>query len=139
MSGPSGDRIADLRHRGAASIERLSTLRHELLGWSTRGGLTRETVEAVALAGYEAQANAAEHAYPDGGDGVVELHATMGVERLTVTVTDWGRWREPSADAGIRGRGLVLIRKLCTHIDVVATVAGTTETMTWDLSAVPDH
>jgi serine/threonine-protein kinase RsbW len=70
---------------------------------------------------------------------VIELHATMEVERLTVTVTDWGRWREPPADHGIRGRGLVLIRNLCTHTDVVATLAGTIVTMVWELGELPRH
>lgn len=136
MNSTSRDRIADLRYRGEASIEQMSTLRHDLVGWSTRAGLAHDHVDAIALAGYEALANAAEHAYPHGG-GVIELHATIGGERLTVTVTDQGSWREPPADPGFRGRGLVLIRKLCTHSDVAATTAGTTVTMNWELDALP--
>ncbi|MGH3876316.1 MAG: ATP-binding protein [Actinophytocola sp.] len=133
MTGTSSGRIADFRYRGDASIDQLSSLRRDLIDWSRRAGLAQEQVQAVALAGYEALANAVEHAFPDRPDGVIELHATMGVERLTVTVTDWGRWREPPADPGVRGRGLVLIRNLCTNAEIVATDAGTTVTMNWDL------
>jgi len=133
MNDTSGDRIADLRYRGDASIEQMSTLRHDLVGWSTRAGLAHDQIEAIALAGYEALANAAEHAYPQGG-GVIELHASIGGEGLTVTVTDEGRWREPPTDPGFRGRGLMLIRNLCTHTDVAATIAGTTVTMNWELA-----
>lgn len=139
MSGIPRERIADLRYRGKASSERLSALRRDLVDWSTQAGLTRGHVEAVALAGYEALANAFEHAYPDDGEGVIDLHATMEVERLTVTVTDWGRWRKPPTDPGTRGRGLVLIRNLCTHADIAATDEGTTATMTWDLDAMPPN
>ena len=124
----------DLHRRDPASIESVSSLRHALTRWAARAGLSREVVEAVALAGYEALANAVEHAYAGHVDAMVDLHATLTGHRAVVTVTDWGRWREPAEDPGIRGRGLVLIRKLCTRAEVLATDTGTTVTMTWDLN-----
>jgi serine/threonine-protein kinase RsbW len=133
----SGDRVSDLRYRGQASTEGLSSLRRDLVGWSTRAGMTRESVEAVGLAAYEALANAVEHAYPEGAGGTIDLHATLSGHWITVTVTDWGRWREPPLTSGLRGRGLMLIRNLCTHADVAATPKGTAVTMSWDLDSLP--
>lgn len=134
----SPHQIADLRYQGNASGEQLSALRRELVGWATLAGLSEQHLEAVALAGYEALANAFEHAYPGQGDGLIDLHAAIEGARLTITVTDWGRWREPPADPGTRGRGLVLIRNLCTHADIAPTGAGTTVTMVWDLDTPPE-
>jgi anti-sigma regulatory factor (Ser/Thr protein kinase) len=41
------------------------------------------------------------------GDGAVD-----------VVVRDEGRWRPPPADSGSRGRGLALIRRLATDVEV---------------------
>jgi serine/threonine-protein kinase RsbW len=136
-SGASGIGVADLRRRVRASVQTVSTLRRELTDWAARAGLTREVMEAVALAGYEALANAVEHAYPDQDEEAVGLHATLAGRLVTVTVTDWGRWREPPTDPGIRGRGLILIHKLCTRADITATDTGTTVVMTWRLDEIP--
>lgn len=132
MNGTSDGRFADLRYRGEMSTSRLTSLRHDLTRWTTRAGLTQDDVEAVTLAGYEALANAVEHAYPSYGDNPIDLHATLDAKRITVTVTDWGRWREPPADPGVRGRGLLLIRRLCSRADIATTDDGTIITMTWD-------
>jgi serine/threonine-protein kinase RsbW len=132
--GESGAGAADLHRRDPASIESVSSLRHALTSWAARAGLSREVVEAVTLAGYEALANAVEHAYPGHIDAMVDLHATLSGHRAIVTITDWGRWREPPVNPGIRGRGLILIRKLCTRAEVIATDTGTTVRMTWDFN-----
>jgi anti-sigma regulatory factor (Ser/Thr protein kinase) len=137
VNDDTDNRVADLRYHGVASTDRLTSLRHDLTRWSTRAGLTEDYVEAVTLAGYEALANAAEHAYASSMDNPINLHATLDMGRVTVTVTDWGRWREPPADPGVRGRGLLLIRKLCTRAHIAATEDGTTVTMTWDLDSIP--
>ena len=136
-SGASGIGVADLRRRVRASVHSVSLLRRELTDWAARAGLSREIMEAVALAGYEALANAVEHAYPAHDDDAVDLHARLADRLVTVTVTDWGRWREPPADPGHRGRGLILIDKLCTRAEITATDTGTTVVMTWKLDEIP--
>jgi serine/threonine-protein kinase RsbW len=136
-SGASGIGVADLRRRVRASVHSVSSLRRELTDWAARAGLSREILEAVTLAGYEAMANAVEHAYPAQDDDAVALHAKLADRLVTVTVTDWGRWREPPADPGHRGRGLILIDKLCTHAEITATETGTTVVMTWTLDEIP--
>jgi serine/threonine-protein kinase RsbW len=136
-SGASGIGVADLRRRARASVQTVSSLRRELTDWASRAGLSQEIMEAVALAGYEALANAVEHAYPGQDDEAVALHASRTGRLVTVTVTDWGRWREPPTDPGNRGRGLILIHKLCTRAEITATDTGTTIVMTWRLDELP--
>jgi anti-sigma regulatory factor (Ser/Thr protein kinase) len=87
--------------------------------------------EDIVLAGYEAMANSAEHAYLDGEAGPVEVRAEALPGRLTVTVTDYGSWRPPAASDGLRGRGLLLIDTLADHSARVHREDGTTVTMTW--------
>jgi len=120
-----------------AEPARLPELRRELAAWAERLGMSAEQVEAVALAGYEALANAATHAYA-GGTGTLNLHATYRQERqqVQVVVRDSGQWRTPAADRrGLGGRGLVLIRNLADHAEVHTDGSGTAVWMHWTVSA----
>lgn len=129
--------VPDLHYAAVpAEPERLPGLRRALVEWAGRVGLSAERVETLALAGYEALANAAAHAYRDGA-GVLEMRAAhrTGPERLEVTVSDQGDWRpEPADRGGLGGRGLVLIRNLADHAEVTTDESGTTVSMTWDLA-----
>jgi len=121
----------ELHRRGTLTAEGLAPLRRALADWAGQIGLEASTVEAIVLSTYEALANSVEHAYRDDGAGTVELDASVNDFIVTVTVTDHGRWRPPSADSGSRGRGLSLIRNLGAAANVVGTPQGTTVTMTW--------
>jgi serine/threonine-protein kinase RsbW len=113
----------------------LATVRHELVDWAWRTGLSGDDVDGLALAGYEAMANVVTHAYGD-QIGVLDVQATVSPDRnsVTVTVTDYGRWRPPSADPGLlHGRGLPLIRQMSHTSDVFPTPHGTTVHMRWSL------
>ncbi|QUH02443.1 ATP-binding protein [Saccharopolyspora erythraea] len=127
---------ADLHCAGVpAEPRQLSRLRHRLVQWAARTALGTDQSEALVLATYEALANTAAHAYPD-GTGVVDLHASYhpASGSVEVTVTDHGRWRPPPADRdGLGGRGLVLIRNMTDHTDVEFGPAGTRVTMRWNL------
>ncbi|RCW43302.1 anti-sigma regulatory factor (Ser/Thr protein kinase) [Halopolyspora algeriensis] len=136
--GGSGEtQVTDLRFPAVpAEPERLPELRHTLVEWAERTGMAAEQVETLALAAYEALANAAVHAYPD-GDGVLDVHASHRPDsaQVEVTVTDYGRWRlPPSERGGTGGRGLVLIRNLADHAEVIAETSGTTVRMAWALT-----
>jgi serine/threonine-protein kinase RsbW len=133
---PGGSPRADDLNFAAvpAEPERLPALRHALARWAARAGLSAERVEALALAAYEALANAAAHAYSDGG--ALDLHATYRPEpgEVEVTVRDHGRWRPPPTErGGLGGRGLVLIRSLADHVDIATDASGTTVRMRWSL------
>ncbi|MEU8637131.1 ATP-binding protein [Amycolatopsis sp. NPDC048633] len=122
---------ATFHRRTVADADRLPELRGALADWLGTLGLSEERQEDVVLAGYEAMANSAEHAYRDGEAGQVEVRAEAQDGRLTVTVTDYGAWRAPAATNGLRGRGLLLIDSLADHSAQVHREDGTTVTMTW--------
>ena len=122
---------ATFHRRMAAVADRLPELRGALADWLSTLGLSEERQEDVVLAGYEAMANSAEHAYRDGDAGPVDVRAEALNGRLTVTVTDYGAWRAPAATNGLRGRGLLLIDSLADQCAQVHREDGTTVTMTW--------
>jgi serine/threonine-protein kinase RsbW len=124
----------DVHVRVWATAGRLVGLRRSLAGWAAGTGLPEERQEDVMLAAYEAMANSAEHAYPEGEGGPVEVRARCGAGELTVVVADEGRWKAPDPEETVRGRGRPLIGVLA---DVIATVHredGTTVTMSWRLA-----
>ncbi len=122
---------ATFHRRMAAVADRLPELRGALADWLGTLGLSEERQEDVVLAGYEAMANSAEHAYRDGEAGAIDVRAEAQNGRLTVTVTDYGEWRAPASTNGLRGRGLRLIDSLADHSAQVHREDGTTVTMTW--------
>ncbi|MEV6880259.1 ATP-binding protein [Amycolatopsis sp. NPDC051128] len=123
--------LASFHRRTAAVADRLPELRHALAGWLGTLGLDTEQQEDVVLAGYEAMANAAEHAYRGRAVGPVEVRAEALHGQLTVTVTDYGSWCPPAETSGPPGRGLRLIDSLAGHSAKVLREDGTTVTMTW--------
>ena len=122
---------ASFHQRTAAIAERLPALREALSRWLATLHLSLERREDIVLAGYEAMANSAEHAYPAGRAGPIDVRAEALPGRLTVTVTDYGTWRPPAASDGLRGRGLLLIGTLADQSAQVHRDHGTTVTMTW--------
>lgn len=101
--------------------------------WLSMLGLAPDLQHAIALATYEALANAAEHAYSAGGAlATVDLEAVYLPEDrcIEVDVTDRGYWREHYSD-GSRGRGLALIRKLCTDVTMTTGPEGTHAALRW--------
>jgi PAS domain S-box-containing protein len=69
----------------------------------------------IILACNEAFANAIEHAYGP-GDGWVEMKATLLEDEVSITVLDFGRWREPRGTN--RGRGLALIEAVMDSVEI---------------------
>jgi serine/threonine-protein kinase RsbW len=122
---------ASFHRRTVALADRLPALREALADWLDSLGLSLEEQEDVVLAGYEAMANSAEHAYREGEAGPVDVRAEASNGRLTVTVTDYGTWQPPAPTNGLRGRGLLLISSLADHSAQVHREDGTTVTMTW--------
>jgi hypothetical protein len=51
---------------------------------------------------------------------------------VTVTVTDAGRWKTPSAQGIAGGRGLPLMRGLADYQEVHSTADGTRVTLRWN-------
>jgi serine/threonine-protein kinase RsbW len=99
--------------------------------------------EDLVLALNEAVSNSVEHGYLLDADTsqhdmdaeVVEVRAGVlvdgnGARRISLTVCDHGRWREPSAQARFRGHGLSIIRACSDEFNIDGNAAGTTLTLT---------
>jgi serine/threonine-protein kinase RsbW len=121
----------------------MADLRRKLTHWLGQLPLDAESTHDITLATYEALANVAAHAYPD-GRGWARLQATRTGDAITVTVTDTGCGIPATSprQAGLRtsgGRGLVLIDKVTDQSDVDSGRDGTTVRMTWRPAALRDQ
>jgi anti-sigma regulatory factor (Ser/Thr protein kinase) len=122
---------ADMELMWPAEAERLGSLRRVLDRWLVEVGANEEEVYDVTVACSEAVTNAIEHAYgPGRADVGILFHAQHGV--VTITVRDWGQWRE--ARGRDRGRGLSLMSALMDEVDVNHAATGTRVTMTRSLA-----
>lgn len=104
------------------------TARKLIGGWLTAARWPAEELDAIVYAVSEAVSNAAEHAYPPGATGHIDVTAQIEdarrngagpVQQVRVSVRDHGRWRiAPATDEG-RRRGLVVIAELMYDLSVL--------------------
>jgi PAS domain S-box-containing protein len=94
----------------------LASFRRTLRGWLKQCEASEEEGYDIILASNEAASNAIEHAYGP-GDGSVEVLAALSGREVSVTVRDFGQWRERRADN--RGRGLGLMEAVMDSVSVV--------------------
>ena len=134
-SAPAGSPGSGLHLRGVPAVaEQAGAVRGAVLRWARAVCRSREMVDDIGLAVYEALANVIEHAYPAGAKhAVFELHAEREADTLTVVVADRGRWRSrhPSPGTSWRGRGLRLIEKLAAEFELCPNASGTLVRMRW--------
>ncbi len=107
-----------------ANPSALSSMRGALGRWLRQCDASRDESNDIVLACNEATANAIEHAYGP-GDWSVEMDAALSGHEVSITVRDFGRWREPRGDN--RGRGLTLIEATMDSVDVVKDLQQGTE------------
>jgi anti-sigma regulatory factor (Ser/Thr protein kinase) len=109
-------------------------VRHRLVSWLDRLSWPEADGDDVLLAVNEALDNAADHAYPPSDPGLMQLNvwqvAEADARRAIAVVTDWGRWKPPAADAGYRGRGLIVMRECMESALVQPSQRGTTVILT---------
>ena len=130
MGASAPDRLR-LRLSGPSLRSQLRWVRQRLAEWATGLGMDRDGVDDLVLAAYEALANVADHAYPDGpGDAWVDADR-YPPDELVIVVRDRGRWRPPPSDPGLRGRGMTLISALAEKVAVQRGDAGTRVVMHW--------
>jgi len=126
----------DLRLAGVpATALALTDARVRLTAWARTTGLQAEQVDCLVLAAYEAMANVVDHAYDDRG-GIFDLHAGRHDSMVTVTISDYGRWK-PAADGARtwRGRGLLIIERAAPEFELIQYDRGTTVCMSWPVRA----
>jgi anti-sigma regulatory factor (Ser/Thr protein kinase) len=120
----------------------VADLRRKLIRWLSELPLDPASTHDITLATYEALANAAAHAYPD-GRGWARLQASRVGDAITVTVTDTGcgipatRPRS-AAPRTSGGRGLPLIDKVTDQSEIETGGNGTRVRMTWRPAALRD-
>jgi anti-anti-sigma factor len=102
----------------------LAPARRALRTWLSQAGAEKEEVEDLVLACGEAAANALEHAYGPGEDGILRIEAVEDGGEVRITVTDSGRWRPRAERPG--GRGFHLMSSLTDEVEVVPGTSGTT-------------
>ncbi|EWM18786.1 ATP-binding protein [Kutzneria sp. 744] len=117
-----------------AVAEQAGAVRAAVLRWARAVCRSREIVDDIGLAVYEAMANVIDHAYPAGATHrVFDLYADREADILTVVVADHGRWkpREPDSAPSWRGRGLLMIEKLAAEVELCRNASGTLVRMRW--------
>jgi serine/threonine-protein kinase RsbW len=108
-----------------ATAQDATRLRHELTAWLAVD-VSDDQLDDLVLAAYEALANAAEHAYPDRGDGARPIHldARRAQDCVLVVITDEGTWRTPTGEH-FRSRGLAVIHRLVPDVHISRGPTGT--------------
>jgi PAS domain S-box-containing protein len=120
------------RIKAGATDARLA--RHDFQDWISNYELGDEAQSDLALAIGEALANAVEHAYFDSEAGVIEVDGVYSDGSLRITVRDHGLWRAPHNDP-VRGRGLMLMRRLVDDVRVDTDQSGTSVVLEYRVRA----
>jgi serine phosphatase RsbU (regulator of sigma subunit)/anti-sigma regulatory factor (Ser/Thr protein kinase) len=116
----------------AADPDSVTLVRRVVSRWLDELGASQEEIGEITLACSEACANAIEHAYgPEATEFEVEIGSSAG--KITITVRDTGRWREPRGTN--RGRGLTLMEGLMDEVDVQSSEDGTVVALSRKLMA----
>jgi anti-sigma regulatory factor (Ser/Thr protein kinase) len=119
---------ASFHSRFPARPEQLRRLRAELGSWLEAQDVSEDDRRHLLLAIGEASANAVEHAYHGATPDSVTIDVAREDRGIVASIRDLGRWREPSAD-GERGRGIGIMKALCTSVEVAPAAGGTTVTI----------
>ncbi|MDT5140896.1 MAG: hypothetical protein QOE48_898 [Mycobacterium sp.] len=146
MAPPSGydDDIAIVVYRRpyapltieqVVTADQLSDIRHQVAAWMRLAAVPDQQVADIVLAVNEACANSVEHGYRGRKPGKVRVEGENDGALLHLRVTDSGSWKTASADPGVRGRGLLLIRAVTDWLEMECTSSGTTVDMSFRLSA----
>ena len=102
----------------SARAENIAIVRHALGGLGEAFSIPEPKLSDIRLAVTEACANVVVHAYPEDGEGSMEILASMGEDELTVLVRDWGCGIKPRPDSPGLGLGLSLIAALAETVQL---------------------
>jgi len=101
----------------------LASLRQALSAWLVLARVEERARVDVVLATHEAAANALEHG---GLAQPVAVYARLADSLVTVEITNQGGWKVQSFTDNERGRGLLLIEKLASEVEIQTDDRGTT-------------
>jgi anti-sigma regulatory factor (Ser/Thr protein kinase) len=98
-------------------------VRHHLRRWLESHGVASDVAMEIVLACSEACSNAVEHPASSARQAF-EVEARRGEHELTLSVRDFGEWRD-GGESAWRGRGLEMMRSLMDTVEVVPGRGGT--------------
>jgi serine/threonine-protein kinase RsbW len=129
---------ADIQIALPARAENVAIVRHALGALDEAFTLDAQTLSDIRLAVTEACTNVVVHAYPDGGEGPMEVFATLLGDELIVVVRDEGAGIGPRPDSPGLGLGLPLIASLTESVQLARDAQERTEVrMTFSLAGDP--
>jgi anti-anti-sigma factor len=118
-----------------ATIHAAREVRVPLRAWLADIGADEVDVLIIVQILCEFVENSFEHGYQSAPAGRIDVEATLdGQGMVHASVTDRGQWKTPSADPGMRGRGLMLADALATESRIVGGDSGTTASIAHRLS-----
>jgi anti-sigma regulatory factor (Ser/Thr protein kinase) len=116
--------VPSLQLRLQSRPESALLLRQRLCLWLDELGASEEEAFDLSLASTEAFANAIEHPQEPRAD-VIDVEGSLSDGKITVTVRDYGSWREQrQREEG--GYGFLLMHQLMGRVEVDAQPGGTT-------------
>jgi anti-anti-sigma factor len=115
----------------AATVHAAREVRVPLRAWLSDIGAGEVDVMIIVQILCEFVENSFEHGYRSATTDHIDVEATLdGQGMVHASVTDRGQWKAPSADPGMRGRGLMLADALATESRIVGSDSGTTASIT---------
>ncbi len=130
--------MADMELTLPARAENIAIVRHAFGALGEAFDVDAQTLSDIRLAVTEACTNVVVHAYPDGGEGPLEVLASLCEEQLTVLVRDEGHGVTPRPDSPGLGLGLPLIASLAESVQLGRDENDRTEVrMTFSLTDSP--
>jgi serine/threonine-protein kinase RsbW len=108
----------DLELALSARAENIAIVRHAVGALGDAWQLDEQTLSDIRLAVTEACTNVVVHAYPDGQEGPLEVHAKRDGEELLILVRDQGQGIAPRPDSPGLGLGLPLIASLAEEVQL---------------------
>ena len=125
----------------AARSSRLFSARRALKDWLNGLAIPETAVSDFVIAVNEAIANAVEHGAAHDASCIVTVEAARDANRLIACVRDQGRWNRDSrmSASDDRGRGIQIMRSLCSSVEFLRNDDGTTVTLVLDLPESARH
>jgi anti-anti-sigma factor len=118
-----------------ANVYAAGEVRAPLRAWLSAIGADDLDVMIIVQIISEFVENSFEHGYRSTAADGIDVEATLDDRGMVhASVTDRGKWKTPSADPGMRGRGLMLADALATDSRVVGGDSGTYASITHRLS-----
>lgn len=113
-------------HSWVAHPLSLPQIRSHTRCWLASVAVDLDTEQDLVLAVNEAASNAVEHAYTTPGPtDLVTVSFWTQPRHLCIQVADQGRWREPDADPGHRGRGILIMQQVVESVSIERDQSGT--------------